>query len=177
MARNRRRARKDSYLSKRREKNKRFLRMVLSLLVVASLGFLYLNYSMNKENAEMTKDITSSEKKLEDVKAEINSLKEDYEMRNTDKFKEKVAEEKLGMVKKSKDDDEEKEESSVIKPPKKSDGENQANPANNRNANPSGEENPSQNENNKASQTSLPNPNDRATPNSQAETVTNENGR
>ena len=76
--------------------------MVLALLVAVSLGFLYLNHSMNKENAEMTKDITSSEKKLEDVKAEINSLKEDYEMRNTDKFKEKVAEENLAWLKKAK---------------------------------------------------------------------------
>lgn len=112
MANNRRKARKDTYLSKRKSKNKRFLLTAGSLLVVSGLGFAYLNSSMNKENAEMNKDIISSQKKLEDIKTEIETLKEDYEMRNTDEFKEKVAKEKLGMVKKG---EEVSEENSVIK--------------------------------------------------------------
>lgn len=112
MTSNRRKARKDTYLSKRKAKNKRFLLTAASLLVVSGLGFAYLNSSMNKENADMNKDIISSQKKLEDIKTEIEGLKEDYEMRNTDEFKEKVAKEKLGMVKKG---EEVSEENSVIK--------------------------------------------------------------
>ena len=114
MANNKRRARRDSYLSKRRAKNKRFLRIMAVLVLVSGLGFFYLNSSMNKENEKMSQDIVSSQKKLKDIKTEISELKEDYEMRNTDLFKEKVARERLGMVKK---DEEafESEENSVIK--------------------------------------------------------------
>lgn len=132
MANNRRKARKDTYLSKRGTKNKRFLMAVGSLLIVSSLGFAYLNSSMNKEHREMNKDIISSQKKLDDVKNEIEGLKEDYEMRNTDEFKEKVAKERLGMVKKG---EEGSEENSVVKPVENTDNEtnqedNQENPAN-----------------------------------------------
>ena len=132
MANNRRKARKDTYLSKRGTKNKRFLMAVGSLLIVSSLGFAYLNSSMNKEHREMNKDIISSQKKLDDVKNEIEGLKEDYEMRNTDEFKEKVAKERLGMVKKGEEDS---EENSVVKPVENTDNEtnqedNQENPAN-----------------------------------------------
>lgn len=115
MANNKRRARKDSYLSKRKEKNKRFLRMISGLIVLSSVGFWYLNSSMNAENEKMSKDIISSQKKLEDVKTEIDGLREDYEMRNTDQFKEKVAKEKLGMVKKDEVSEKPEEENSVIK--------------------------------------------------------------
>lgn len=115
MANNKRRARKDSYLSKRKEKNKRFLRMIAGLIVLSSVGFWYLNSSMNAENEKMSKDIISSQKKLEDVKTEIDGLREDYEMRNTDQFKEKVAKEKLGMVKKDEVSEKSEEENSVIK--------------------------------------------------------------
>lgn len=115
MANNKRRARKDSYLSKRKVKNKRFLKMIAGLIVLSSVGFLYLNSSMNAENEKMSKDIISSQKKLEDVKTEIDGLKEDYEMRNTDQFKEKVAKEKLGMVKKDEVSEKPEEENSVIK--------------------------------------------------------------
>ena len=132
MANNRRKARKDTYLSKRGEKNKRFLMAAGALLIVSSLGFAYLNSSMNKEHREMNKDIISSQKKLDDVKNEIEGLKEDYEMRNTDEFKEKVAKERLGMVKKG---EEGSEENSVVKPVENTDNEtnqedNQENPAN-----------------------------------------------
>ena len=132
MANNRRKARKDTYLSKRGAKNKRFLMAAGSLLIVSSLGFAYLNSSMNKEHREMNKDIISSQKKLDDVKNEIEGLKEDYEMRNTDEFKEKVAKERLGMVKKG---EEGSEENSVVKPVENTDNEtnqedNQENPAN-----------------------------------------------
>lgn len=145
MAKNKRRARKDSYLSKRRQKNKRFLGIALALLVISSLGFLYLNSSMNKENEAMNKDIISSQKKLEDMKTEIKDLKEDYEMRNTDQFKEKVAKEKLGMVKKG---EEKSEEKNIIKPVKNPNQENQpTDPNSDKQANPNGGENETTNNN------------------------------
>ena len=145
MAKNKRRARKDSYLSKRRQKNKRFLRIALALLVISSLGFLYLNSSMNKENEAMNKDIISSQKKLEDMKTEIKGLKEDYEMRNTDQFKEKVAKEKLGMVKKG---EEKSEEKNIIKPVKNPNQENQpTDPNSDKQANPNGGEKETTNNN------------------------------
>lgn len=125
MANNKRRARKDSYLSKRKVKNKRFLKMITGVLVLSSVGFLYLNSSMNAENEKMSKDIISSQKKLEDVKTEIDGLKEDYEMRNTDQFKEKVAKEKLGMVKKDEVSETPEEENSVIKQVDNTESENQ----------------------------------------------------
>lgn len=124
MTSNRRKARKDTYLSKRGAKNKRFLVTAASLLLVSSLGFAYLNSSMNKENDEMKKDIVSSQKKLEDIKGEIEVLKDDYEMRNTDEFKEKIAKERLGMVKKG---EASSEENSVIKPVEGEEGENTQN--------------------------------------------------
>lgn len=145
MAKNRRKARKDSYLSKRKAKNKRFLKTVFGLVLVSSVGFLYLNSSMNDQNEKMTTDIKSSQKKLENIKTEIDGLKEDYEMRNTDQFKEKVAKEKLGMVKKGED---ETEENSVIKP---------IDQTNNQNKNPenpnSGNKNTEDNQSNEANST------------------------
>ena len=174
MAKNRRRARKDSYLSKRKQKNKRFLRVAAGLVIIASLGFFYLNSAMNKEHADMNKDIISGQKKLEDIKTEIDELKNDYEMRNTDEFKEKVAKEKLGMVKKGEEDKGEKEANSVIKP---------VNPNQEDQTNPDSQANQTTNENDQAnsnnSQNSKPNANQNANPNENQGTnlETNENGR
>ena len=166
MAKNRRMAKKDSYLSKRRKKNKIFIRIAAGLVIAAGLGFFYLNSSMNKENEEMNKDIISGQKKLEDIKSDIEELKEDYEMRNTDIFKEKVAKEKLGMVKKGEEKTGDSEENSVIKPvnPNKED---QANPAETTNqaADENGHVNPNANQN------ANPNENQGTNPD------TNENGR
>lgn len=174
MAKNRRRARKDSYLSKRKQRNKRFLRIAAGLVIVASLGFFYLNSAMNKEHEDMNKDIISGQKKLEDIKTEIDELKNDYEMRNTDQFKEKVAKEKLGMVKKGEEDKDEGEANSVIKP---------VNPNQEDQTNPDSQANQTTNENNQANpnnnQNSKPNANQNANPNENQGTnlETNENGR
>lgn len=159
MAKNRRRARKDFYLSKRRQKNKRFLRTAAGLVIAASLGFFYLNSSMNKEHDDMNKDIISGQKKLEDIKTEIDELKDDYEMRNTDEFKEKVAKEKLGMVKKGVENKDVGEENSVIK--------QVGNPNQEGQENSNGDSNQTTNENDQA------NPNE----NQEVNPETNENGR
>ncbi len=56
---------------------------------------------MNAEINNLNTEIKSTQKKLDDVNKEITSLENDYEIRNTDQFKEKVAQERLGMVKNS----------------------------------------------------------------------------
>lgn len=95
-------------------------------------------------------------------------------MRNTDEFKEKVAKEKLGMVKKGEEDKDEGEANSVIKPvnPNQEGQENpdsQANQTTNENdqANPNDNQNPKTN----ANQNANPNANQGENP------ETNENGR
>lgn len=110
MANNRRKARKNSYLKQRGKKNKRFLLTAFGLVIFSVIGFYFLNSNLNADMKKLDQDIVSSKKKLENVKKEIDSLNKDYENRNTDQFKEKVAKEKLGMVKKS----EVKEENSGV---------------------------------------------------------------
>ncbi|WP_306489177.1 septum formation initiator family protein [Anaerococcus octavius] len=67
---------------------------------------------MNAEINNLNTEIKSTQKKLDDVNKEITSLENDYEIRNTDQFKEKVAQERLGMVKNSdeKENDQKKAE-------------------------------------------------------------------
>lgn len=110
MANNRRKARKNSYIKQRGKKNKRFLLTAFGLVIFSVIGFYFLNSNLNADIKKLDQDIVSSKKKLENVKKEIDSLNKDYENRNTDQFKEKVAKEKLGMVKKS----EVKEENSSV---------------------------------------------------------------
>lgn len=54
---------------------------------------------MKAEINSLDTEIESTQKKLDDVNKEITTLEKDYEIRNTDQFKEKIAEERLGMVK------------------------------------------------------------------------------
>lgn len=96
-------AKKRSYARKRKAKNTRF---ILAILVITGLfaGFIYFsNSNMNKEIKSLDEEITSNTKKMDDLDSEITSLEEDYDIRNTDEFKEKVAKERLGMVKKEDD--------------------------------------------------------------------------
>ena len=48
------------------------------------------NAAMNNEINKIDKEIVSTQKKLDSTNAEINSLNKDYDIRNTDKFKEKI---------------------------------------------------------------------------------------
>ena len=57
--------------------------------------------AVEKEYAKVNKDIESLNKKKDDLQITIKSLKEDYDNRNTDEFKEKIARDRLDMVKKS----------------------------------------------------------------------------
>lgn len=91
----------NSYKKRRKAKNRRFLLSIFLILLISSISYILLNRIMNAEINNLNTEIKSTQKKLDDVNKEITSLENDYEIRNTDQFKEKVAQERLGMVKNS----------------------------------------------------------------------------
>lgn len=92
-------ARAKSYQKKRKAKNRRFLLSVLLILILSTIAYIFFNKMMNAEIKTLNSEISSTKKKLDAVNEEITSLESDYEIRNTDQFKEKIAQERLGMVK------------------------------------------------------------------------------
>ena len=88
-----------SYQKKRKAKNRRFLLSVLFILILSTIAYIFLNKMMNAEIKTLNSEISSTKKKLDSVNEEITNLESDYEIRNTDQFKEKIAQERLGMVK------------------------------------------------------------------------------
>lgn len=93
--------RKNSYFRRRRRQNKRFLLTIVSVLALA-FGFLWIyNQNYQKQMARLDKDIASTQAKKDELDKEIKDLKDDYKNRNTDEFKEKIARQRLNMVKKS----------------------------------------------------------------------------
>lgn len=92
---------KNSYFKKRRKKNQKFLITIVSIMVLSAGSFNLYNKALDREFAKVNKDIKSLTKKKEELQISINGLKEDYENRNTDEFKEKIARDRLDMVKKS----------------------------------------------------------------------------
>lgn len=92
-------ARAKSYQKKRKAKNRRFLLSVLLILILSTVAYIFFNKMMNAEINTLNSEISSTKKKLDAVNEEITSLESDYEIRNTDQFKEKIAQERLGMVK------------------------------------------------------------------------------
>ena len=100
-------AKKKSYAKKRKAKNTKFFVMIL-ILTVLFAGFIYYSNSrMDAEMREIDQEMTSNKKKMQELDEEITSLEDDYDIRNTDKFKEKIAKERLGMVKKESDENDE----------------------------------------------------------------------
>lgn len=98
-------ARSRSYQKKRRASNKRFL-LTIALIIILSVAYhFYSTRAMNQEINALDKEISSSQKKIEAIDNDITNLEEDYKIRNTDDFKEKVAQERLGMVKNPDNDD------------------------------------------------------------------------
>ena len=100
-------AKKKSYAKKRKAKNTKFFVMILILTLLFAGFIYYTNSRMDAEMREINQEMTSNKKKLQELDEEINSLEEDYDIRNTDKFKEKIAKERLGMVKKESEENDE----------------------------------------------------------------------
>ena len=100
-------AKKKSYAKKRKAKNTKFFVMIL-ILTILFAGFIYYSNSrMDAEMREIDQEMTSNKKKMQELDEEITSLEDDYDIRNTDEFKEKVAKERLGMVKKESEENDE----------------------------------------------------------------------
>ena len=97
-------AKKKSYAKKSKAKNTRFFAMILILTLLFAGFIYYTNSKMDAELRELDQEMTSNKKKMQELDEEITSLEEDYDIRNTDKFKEKIAKERLGMVKKESDE-------------------------------------------------------------------------
>lgn len=93
-------AKKMSYAKKRKAKNTKFFVMILILTLVFAGFIYYTNSRMDAEMRELDQEMTSKKKKMQELDEEITSLEDDYDIRNTDEFKEKIAKERLGMVKK-----------------------------------------------------------------------------
>ncbi|MDU2354680.1 MAG: septum formation initiator family protein, partial [Anaerococcus sp.] len=77
----------NSYSKRRKKKNISFLFTLIALLIISSIAYYVSNAAMNNEINSINKEIVSTQKKLDATNAEINSLKKDYDIRNTDKFK------------------------------------------------------------------------------------------
>ena len=80
--------------SKRRKSNLIFVLFILT--------FTYFPYALAKQGikiSEYEKELNSYTDKKQEIIEEISTLKKDYEKRETLEFAEKVAREKLGMIK------------------------------------------------------------------------------
>ena len=103
-------AKNRSYAKKRKAKNARFFILILIVTGLFAAFIIYSNAKMDEEIKNLDQDMTSNTKKLKDLDEKITSLEEDYDIRNTDKFKEKIAEERLGMVKKDSKEEEKEDD-------------------------------------------------------------------
>lgn len=97
-------ARKSAYLRQRKSKNLRFLLFILIIIGACIALYTYSSNAMDKEIKHIDSEITSNQKKLKGIDEEITKLTNDYNIRNTDEFKEQIAEDMLGMTKENEQD-------------------------------------------------------------------------
>ena len=90
----------ERYIKNRSKKNTRFLIMVFLVFILTFFLTRAFNKNMNRQRLSLKENISETNTKISKVKKEIDTIKKDYENRNTDGFKEKIAREKLGMIKK-----------------------------------------------------------------------------
>ncbi|MSS77225.1 septum formation initiator family protein [Anaerococcus sp. WCA-380-WT-2B] len=90
----------ERYIKNRRKKNTRFLLFVILIFFIVFFISRSYNQSLQRKSSDLTEQIKTTDKNIKSVKNDIENIKKDYENRNTDTFKEKIAREKLGMVKK-----------------------------------------------------------------------------
>lgn len=89
-----------SYIKNRSKKNLLFLIAVIGVFFLVFFFARSFNKKIEDDIKTLSEDVEKTDKKIASVKEEIESIQKDYENRNTDAFKEKIAREKLGMVKK-----------------------------------------------------------------------------
>ncbi|MDD7305829.1 MAG: septum formation initiator family protein [Peptoniphilaceae bacterium] len=88
------------YLRNRKKNNRKYLISLVILITIAFFGFKKMNQAIHEQISILNQQIKEKNSQIENVKVDIAGLKSDYEMRNSDEFKEKIARERLGMVKK-----------------------------------------------------------------------------
>lgn len=88
------------YLKNRKKNNRRYLVSIIIILTIAFFTFKKMNTAIQEEIASLNQQIEDKNSEIENIKVDIAGLKSDYEMRNSDEFKEKIARERLGMIKK-----------------------------------------------------------------------------
>lgn len=88
------------YLKNRRKNNRRYFLCIIIVLTIAFFVFRKINRAIKDEITALNNQIKEKNSEIENIKLDIASLKSDYKIRNTDEFKEKIARERLGMVKK-----------------------------------------------------------------------------
>ncbi|MDO5754622.1 MAG: septum formation initiator family protein [Tissierellia bacterium] len=75
---------------------RRFL-LIVSLLLM--MYFFHLLYNQNKVKADLEKDIITYSKEIDELNATIKILEKDHKRKDSLEYIEKIAREKLGMVK------------------------------------------------------------------------------
>lgn len=88
------------YLKNRAKSNRMFLLFIIFILALAFISFKKINSDIKEEISLLNQKIEDKNSDIENIKVDIKDLKSDYDMRNSDEFKEKIARERLGMVKK-----------------------------------------------------------------------------
>lgn len=88
-----------AYLKNRKKSNRRFLLILLVFLAICFFASRVLVNNMNGELDKYSGQISEKKEDIETVKKDIDDIKNNYKQRNTDKFKEKIARDRLGMVK------------------------------------------------------------------------------
>ena len=114
-----------SYFKRKQKGNllHRFLLMAGAILIlIFSISLMVANIKINKKKQQLTVQIESLEKKIEDMKSKNIDLKEGILMANDDKYIERVAREELDLQKPGekvisfiKSPDEKKEEKVMLK--------------------------------------------------------------
>lgn len=89
----------EKYLNNRKKSNRRFVTMVIFILLVSFFAFKYINSTIASKKMTVNSQIDEKNQEIKEIKNDISSIRSDYKKRNTDEFKEKVAREKLGMIK------------------------------------------------------------------------------
>ena len=74
-------------------------RSILFISILFIIYFLHLLYNQNKVKADLEKDINTYTQEIDELNADIKILEKDYERKDSLEYIEKIAREKLGMVK------------------------------------------------------------------------------
>lgn len=81
------------------KKNRKFIKFFSGMVIVSFSFFFVLSAYQKKTLSDLEENIKENEEYINKLNLDIESLKYDYSMRNTDEFKEKIARSRLNMIK------------------------------------------------------------------------------